>query len=181
MKPRVLVVDDDAVGRYTLRGLLEEEGLEVDEAADGQIALDKLAGADLGRADSKFENLAGARKTEPMLQARTLEIRLPKETGGGPLRTVGPTAVAIPIGGPGVGLQVLVTLLAAECAQGQPLPIRQAAWYHKDKATFADALTFVRRQIWQHWYFANSRLNADSALKLEADATQLLDALCGST
>ena len=43
MKARVLVVDDDAVGRYTLRGLLEDEGLEVEEAADGQIALDLLA------------------------------------------------------------------------------------------------------------------------------------------
>jgi two-component system response regulator HydG len=43
MKARVLVVDDDAVGRYTLRGLLEDEGLEVEEAADGQLALDLLA------------------------------------------------------------------------------------------------------------------------------------------
>jgi hypothetical protein len=78
------------------------------------------------------------------------------------------------------GLFSLVTLLAAECAHGQSLPIRQAAWYHKDEATFADALAFVRRQIWQHWYFANSRLAADSVLKFPADATQLLDALCGS-
>jgi CheY-like chemotaxis protein len=30
MKARVLVIDDDAVGRYTLRGLLEDEGLEVE-------------------------------------------------------------------------------------------------------------------------------------------------------
>jgi two-component system response regulator HydG len=43
MKARVLVVDDDAVGRYTLRGLLEDEGLEVEEAADGQLALELLA------------------------------------------------------------------------------------------------------------------------------------------
>jgi two-component system response regulator HydG len=43
MKARVLIVDDDTVGRYTLRGLLEDEGLEVEEAADGQIALDLLA------------------------------------------------------------------------------------------------------------------------------------------
>jgi two-component system response regulator HydG len=46
MKARVLVVDDDAVGRYTLRGLLEDEGLEVEEAADGQMALDLLAKQD---------------------------------------------------------------------------------------------------------------------------------------
>jgi DNA-binding NtrC family response regulator len=42
MKARVLVVDDDAVGRYTLRGLLEEEGLEVEEAPDGEAALERL-------------------------------------------------------------------------------------------------------------------------------------------
>ena len=34
-RPRVLVVDDDAGVRYTLREILESEGLEVDEAADG--------------------------------------------------------------------------------------------------------------------------------------------------
>ncbi len=43
MKARILVVDDDAVGRYTLRGLLEEEGLTVEEAPDGQAALERLA------------------------------------------------------------------------------------------------------------------------------------------
>jgi DNA-binding NtrC family response regulator len=37
--PRVLVVDDDAGVRYTLREILETEGLRVDEAADGEEAL----------------------------------------------------------------------------------------------------------------------------------------------
>ncbi len=36
---RVLVVDDDPGVRYTLREILESEGLEVDEAEDGQAAL----------------------------------------------------------------------------------------------------------------------------------------------
>ncbi len=36
---RVLVVDDDAGVRYTLREILESEGLSVDEAADGAEAL----------------------------------------------------------------------------------------------------------------------------------------------
>jgi len=43
MKARVLVVDDDAVGRYTLRGVLEDEGLSVEEAPDGEAALARLA------------------------------------------------------------------------------------------------------------------------------------------
>jgi two-component system, NtrC family, response regulator HydG len=44
MRPRALVADDDAVLRYTLRGVLEHAGLEVDEAVDGVEALEKFAG-----------------------------------------------------------------------------------------------------------------------------------------
>jgi PAS domain S-box-containing protein len=39
---RVLVVDDDSDLRRRLRGLLEKEGLEVEEAADGRAALTRL-------------------------------------------------------------------------------------------------------------------------------------------
>ncbi|MCI0670856.1 MAG: sigma-54 dependent transcriptional regulator [Myxococcaceae bacterium] len=43
MKARVLVADDDAGVRYTLRGMLEDEGLLVEEVGDGQAALQRLA------------------------------------------------------------------------------------------------------------------------------------------
>jgi len=39
---RVLIVDDDAGVRYTLREILASEGLEVDEAADGAEALSRF-------------------------------------------------------------------------------------------------------------------------------------------
>ncbi|HKP55291.1 MAG TPA: sigma-54 dependent transcriptional regulator [Polyangiales bacterium] len=42
MMPRTLVVDDDAALRFTLRGILEDQGHVVDEAADGQVALSKI-------------------------------------------------------------------------------------------------------------------------------------------
>jgi two-component system response regulator HydG len=42
MKPKVLIADDDAGVRYTLRDILETAGLEVDEAADGEAALERL-------------------------------------------------------------------------------------------------------------------------------------------
>ena len=44
VRPRVLVVDDDPGVRYTLREILEAEGLAVDEAADGAEALGALRG-----------------------------------------------------------------------------------------------------------------------------------------
>ena len=42
MKPRVLVVDDDAAVRYTLREILESASMEVVEAADGAAALERI-------------------------------------------------------------------------------------------------------------------------------------------
>jgi DNA-binding NtrC family response regulator len=44
MSLRVLVVDDDPGVRYTIREILESEGLAVDEAADGEEGLRKLEG-----------------------------------------------------------------------------------------------------------------------------------------
>ncbi len=41
----ILLVDDDAGYRGSLRDLLEEEGYRCDEAGDGQSALEKLAGS----------------------------------------------------------------------------------------------------------------------------------------
>ncbi|HEY8430393.1 MAG TPA: sigma-54 dependent transcriptional regulator [Sandaracinaceae bacterium] len=42
MTPRVVIVDDDAGVRFTLRGLLEDDGLEVEEAESGARALELL-------------------------------------------------------------------------------------------------------------------------------------------
>jgi len=43
MRPRALVVEDEAVTRKLLRNLLEERGCDVDEAVDGQEAINLLA------------------------------------------------------------------------------------------------------------------------------------------
>lgn len=42
MRPRALVVEDDAVTRRLLRHLLAERGCDVDEAVDGQQAINLL-------------------------------------------------------------------------------------------------------------------------------------------
>jgi len=46
------------------------------------------------------------------------------------------------------GLFSLVTLFAHASLHGQPLPLRQAAWYAKTTPTFSDTLAFVRRRLW---------------------------------
>ena len=42
----------------------------------------------------------------------------------------------------------LVTVFAYQLLQGQPLPVRQAAWYTKALPTFSDTLAFVRQHLW---------------------------------
>ena len=61
MKPRVLVVDDDAGVRYTLREILESADVEVAEAEDGRVALDWLGRehADLVITDLRMPRLDG--------------------------------------------------------------------------------------------------------------------------
>jgi hypothetical protein len=55
----------------------------------------------------------------------------------------------------------LVTLLAHPLFSGTVPPLRQSAWYHKTSATFADALAFVRRQVWASLLFQPSLLTQD--------------------
>ncbi len=61
MKPCVLVVDDEAALRYTLRAILEDEELDVAEAADGLAALERVraGGIDLVLSDLRMPRLDG--------------------------------------------------------------------------------------------------------------------------
>ncbi len=61
MKPTVLVVDDEKAVRFTLRAILEEEDLQVEEAGDGLAALERIAagGIDLVLSDLKMPRLDG--------------------------------------------------------------------------------------------------------------------------
>jgi DDE superfamily endonuclease len=60
------------------------------------------------------------------------------------------------------GLFSLVTLLADRQASRGTLWPRQAAWYHKTRPTFSDALAAVRRELWQHLVFYTSCAKRDS-------------------
>ena len=55
-----------------------------------------------------------------------------------------------------LGLFSLVTLVAQARLGGQPLPVRQAAWYAKAAPTFSDALAFVRQSLWPVTVFSTS-------------------------
>ena len=59
-----------------------------------------------------------------------------------------------------LGLFSLVVLLA-HALHPQDLPARQAAWYPKATATFADALAAVRRHLWASWNCAGSAAAPD--------------------
>jgi hypothetical protein len=52
-----------------------------------------------------------------------------------------------------LGLFSLVTLLAHHQNEREPLPVRQAAWYVKERPTFADAIAAVRRELWEYALF----------------------------
>jgi DDE superfamily endonuclease len=72
----------------------------------------------------------------------------------------------------------LVTLIAHQHTRRRRLPLRQAAWYHKTKPTFSDALALVRWQIWQHECFQTVAPSSDSAKLPAAIQNRLLSALC---
>jgi hypothetical protein len=56
------------------------------------------------------------------------------------------------------GLFSIVTLLANRLARRGKLPVRQAAWYRKPRATFSDAIALVREHIWlrSSWFTSPS-------------------------
>ncbi len=55
-----------------------------------------------------------------------------------------------------LGLFSLVTLCARARLDGQPLPVRQAAWYAKTAPTFSDTLACVRQLLWPVTVFSTS-------------------------
>jgi hypothetical protein len=72
----------------------------------------------------------------------------------------------------------LVTLLAQQLTQAQPLPVRTTAWYAKAQPTFADALAVVRRHFWQQKPFFNSRSFPGLERLPVAFVDDLLETLC---
>src|SRR5207237_2268052 len=54
------------------------------------------------------------------------------------------------------GLYSLVTLFGQALYPDGRLPLKQAAWYYKQAATFGDVLAVVRRHLWGNFPFPTS-------------------------
>lgn len=80
-----------------------------------------------------------------------------------------------------LGLFSLITLLAHRLTEDQPLPIRTAAWYHKQEATFSDVIALVRRYLWMETEFAHSLPKQRLVQFPQAVLAGLVDTICYST
>jgi hypothetical protein len=77
-----------------------------------------------------------------------------------------------------MGLFSLVTLLAHRQNERRELPVRQAAWYVKERPTFADALAAVRRELWEYALFCTLSPKTDVRKLQQALMQRFADALC---
>jgi hypothetical protein len=77
-----------------------------------------------------------------------------------------------------LGLYSLVTLLAGRLLVEQSLPVRRAAWYSKQSATFSDTIAFVRRWLWSHQHFQMSAIKSDIIKVPRSLLERLTEALC---
>ena len=78
-----------------------------------------------------------------------------------------------------LGMFSLVTLWANTWAEGDKIPVRQAAWYQKEHATFSDTLAFVRGKLWGHAHgsFVTSSQHTDLTKLQKALLDRLTEAL----
>ena len=77
-----------------------------------------------------------------------------------------------------LGLFSLITLLAHQRAESEPLPVRQAAWYRKQRPTFSDVLAAVRYQLWHPRDFHTSLSSTDMVKIPRSLLTRFIDMLC---
>jgi hypothetical protein len=77
-----------------------------------------------------------------------------------------------------LGLFSIVTLLAHQLHERQGLPVRQAAWYRKQRPTFSDAIAAVRRELWEAAVFTPCTPQSDIQKLQRALFQRFADTLC---
>ncbi len=75
-------------------------------------------------------------------------------------------------------LYSVVTLLAAHLLETDNLPVRRAAWYAKESATFSDTIAYVRRYLWSHQHFQMSQTPCEMIKVPRSLVERLTDTLC---
>jgi DDE superfamily endonuclease len=76
------------------------------------------------------------------------------------------------------GLYSIVVLTAAHLIGDKQLPVRMAAWYPKQQATFSDTIALVRRSLWSADHFSLSQAEADVVKIPRSLLERFTDALC---
>ena len=79
-----------------------------------------------------------------------------------------------------MGLFSVVCIMAVRLVDKGTLPIRQAAWYIKQEATFSDVITFIRRAVWAGKYLDNSKLGDDHVKLSLREIDALLDQIAAA-
>ncbi len=77
-----------------------------------------------------------------------------------------------------LGLYSLVALFAQGLHPDGQIPVAQAAWYPKSRATFSDVLMEVRRALWNNFTYGTSPDDPDMQLVPKADQARLAYAVC---
>ncbi len=78
-----------------------------------------------------------------------------------------------------LGLYSLVAVIAKRLYSEGALPVATSAWYHKQEATFSDALMAVRKLLWNDFNFHTSPSDPDLLLIPRAEFNRLVFAACG--
>lgn len=74
----------------------------------------------------------------------------------------------------------LVTLIAAHLIGTDLMPVRTAAWYGKESATFSDTIALVRRCLWSQGPFPTSEAGAERVKVPRSLLERFTDALCSA-
>ena len=75
-------------------------------------------------------------------------------------------------------LYSVVTLMAERLIETNACPVRTAAWYAKESATFSDTIALVRRHLWSSCHFSISGSTPDVIKVPRSLFERLTDTLC---
>jgi hypothetical protein len=75
-------------------------------------------------------------------------------------------------------LYTILTLTSQLLSEKGATGVRSTAWYRKTRLTFADAMAWVRRQLWDHSHFFTSPQETDTIKMPRPLFERFIDAVC---